>query len=86
MNWAKFNFWNLWFPFLMLLSGLILGYVAGAMPRLPKKEYPITVTVCYETKGYWYTGYIECDSIKGDTLFKDGLMIRNKNIKNTEFK
>ena len=86
MNWAKFNFWNLWFSFLMLGLGLMLGYVAGAMPRLPKKEYPITVTVCYQTKNYWYTEYMECDSIKSDTIWKDGLMIRNKNIVNTKFK
>lgn len=86
MNWRKFNFWNLWFPFLMLFLGLMLGYVAGAMPKLPTKEYPVEVTVCYETKTYWYTDYIECDSVKGDTIWKDGLSIINNNIKNIVFK
>jgi hypothetical protein len=83
MNWKIFN---LWFPFLMLGAGFMVGYILGKMPKLPTKKYPVEVTACYETKNYWYTDYIECDSVKRDTIFKDGLSIINKNIKNIKFK
>lgn len=86
MNWAKFNFWNLWFPFLMLGLGLMLGYVVGAMPKLPTKEYPIEVKTYFNVDGYYSTPAFKADSVKGDSIWKDGLMIRNKNIVNIEFK
>ena len=70
----------------MLGAGFMVGYILGKIPKLPTKKYPMVVTVCYETKTYWYTDYIDCDSVKGDTIWKDGLMVRNKNIKNIKFK
>lgn len=67
----------------------VLGIIAGILfPHdcKPQKQYPVKVDVCYETKGYWYTDAIECDSIKGDTIYKDSLIIINKNIVNVTFK
>ena len=50
------------------------------------KYYPIEVNC------YWHTDQtasyptMEADSVKGDTIYKDGLGIVNKNIKNVIFK
>ena len=84
-NWRKFNFWNFWAIMFAFIVGIIMGII---FPRgsKPSKDYPVIVTVCYETKTYWYTDYIECDSVNNDTIFKDGLSIINKNIKNIIFK
>ena len=50
------------------------------------KEYPIEVETSY-TIGYnYYSQTMECDSIKGDTLWKDGNKIVGKNIINVVFK
>ena len=85
VNWRKFNFWNFWVIMFAFIVGIIMGII---FPRgsKPSKDYPVIVTVCYETKTYWYTDYIECDSVNNDTIFKDGLSIINKNIKNIIFK
>ena len=69
-----------------LLIGYLFGFMVFSMPKLPQKKYPVKIDVCYETKGYWYTDAIECDSVKGDTIYKDSLTIINKNIVNVTFK
>lgn len=66
------------------IGGMFTRYCM--IPNHPQKEYPVKVDVCYETKGYWYNNTIECDSIKGDTIYKDSLSIINKNIINVSFK
>ena len=85
MSWNKFNFHNFWIPMIFFTLGIIAGIL---YPRdcEPQKEHPVNVEVCYETKGYWYTNTIECDSVKEDTIYKDGLFIVNKNIVNIVFK
>jgi hypothetical protein len=85
MNWRKFNLKHLWYPLLCFIIGIIMGILFSRGSK-PSKEYPVEVTACYETKNYWYTDYIECDSVKGDTIWKDGLSVINKNIKNIKFK
>ena len=52
----------------------------------PTKEYPIEVQSYWQTNGYQSYPTMECDSIKGDTLWKDGNKIINKNIINVVFK
>jgi len=52
----------------------------------PTKHYPI------EVETYWHVGnhegYVpmECDSVKGDTIYKDGLIIVEKNLIYIKFK
>jgi hypothetical protein len=85
MNWKKFNFDHFWVPMIFFILGIIAGIL---FPRgsKPSKDYPVVVTACYETKTYWYTDYIECDSVKGDTIWKDDLSVINNNIVNIGFK
>lgn len=49
------------------------------------KKYPIKVLCVYKTELGVHTDQIECDSIKGDTLWRDKNKIVNKNIVNIEF-
>jgi hypothetical protein len=69
-----------------LVFGMVIGLQLANSKKKPQKEYPIKVDVCYETKGYWYKDVVECDSVKGDTIYKDSLCIINKNIVNITFK
>ena len=52
----------------------------------PTKHYPIEVQTYWAANGYSSYPNMECDSIKGDTLWKDGSKIVNKNIINISFK
>ena len=52
----------------------------------PIKQYPIEVQTYWAANGYSSYPNMECDSIKGDTLWKDGSKIVNKNIINISFK
>lgn len=85
MDWKKFNFLNLFYPLMCFVIGVLMGIILP-LHQKEKKDYPIEVR-CYWNHGS-YADYpvIECDSIRGDTLWKDGLMIINKNIINIEFK
>ncbi len=68
------------------LAGLCFGYIIFGMPKVPKKEYPIQVQCHWETNGYQSYPSMECDSIKVDTVWKDGSKIVTKNIINVVFK
>ena len=68
------------------LAGLFFGYFIFGMPKVPKKEYPIQVQCYWETNGYQSYPSMECDSIKVDTVWKDGNKIVTKNIINVVFK
>ena len=76
---------HLLYNLIMFVVGIIAGVLMPS-PKPSKKEYPIEVTTHYETGGYWYAEYMNADSVKGDTIYKDGSMIVNKNILNVEFK
>ena len=52
----------------------------------PTKHYPIEVSCYWETEQASHYPTMEADSVKGDTIYKDGLGIVNKNIKNVKFK
>jgi hypothetical protein len=85
MNWKQFNFWNFWVPIIFFIVGILMGIM---FPRnlKPTKKYPIKVQT------YWTSGSIqsypdmEADSVKGDTIWKNGNKIVNKNIINVTFK
>ncbi len=55
-------------------------------PSTPTKTYPIEVTLHWSAKGLGGYPTMECDSIKGDTVYKDGNSIVAKNILNIKFK
>ncbi len=90
MNWKQFNFWNFWVPIIFFIVGIFMGII---FPRnlKPTKQYPIEVQTYWSTTGYAsypkkYKLIMEADSVKGDTIYKDGIFIVNKNILNIEFK
>lgn len=86
-DWTTFNVKYLAVPMTMFVFGIVIGFgIDDSTHKHPQKEYPVKIDVCYETKGYWYTDAIECDSVKGDTIYKDSLTIINKNIVNVTFK
>jgi hypothetical protein len=51
-------------------------------PSTPRKKYPIEVVTGYGQIALTF----ECDSMKGDTFYKDGNSIVVKNILNIKFK
>ena len=85
MNWKQFNFWNLWLPFIFFIVGIFMGLIYPCNSK-PNKQYPIEVQTHWQTDGYQGHPTMQADSIKGDTIYKDGLFIVNKNILNIEFK
>lgn len=67
------------------LTGIfIMDWVIKKNP--PTKKHPIEVQCFWQTNGYSSYPQFECDSIKGDTLWKDGNQIIAKNIINVSFK
>ncbi len=73
-----------WYPIVMLIVGTLLGI---SMPSSkPSKKYPVEVQCYWSPDGYQSYPTMECDSIKGDTLWKDGGKIVTKNIINVSFK
>jgi hypothetical protein len=85
MNWKQFNFWNLWLPFIFFIVGIFMGLIYPCNSK-PTKNYPIEVRCHWETGQVSHYPTMEADSVKGDSIWKDGIMIINKNIKNVEFK
>ena len=71
---------------------LVIVYCIGVLVGLniqdskPSKHYPIEVLTHWETGQNGGYPSIEADSVKGDTIWRDGLMIINKNIVNIKFK
>ena len=71
----------------ILLFGLIIGFgISHSLSKQDKKNYPIKIVVFYEDKYSKFNDNFECDSVKNDTIYKDGIFIINKNIINTSFK
>jgi len=67
----------------------IVGISAGLLystSTKSTKQYPIEVSCYWETEQTQHYPTIDADSVKGDTIYKDGLGIVNKNIKNIQFK
>jgi hypothetical protein len=75
-----------WYPIVMLVVGIVLGVFLPSPKSSKTKEYPIEVTCSYQSDTYYYSNYMDADSVKGDTIWKDGNKIVNKNIINVTFK
>jgi len=85
-DWTTFNVKYLAVPFTMLVFGMVIGFGLSESKKKPTKHYPIEVQTYWSANGYSSYPNMECDSIKGDTLWKDGSKIVNENIINISFK
>ena len=85
MNWKQFNFWNFWVPMIFFIVGILMGIMFPRNSK-PSKQYPILIHTYWEMGGVKSYPTIEADSVKGDTIWKDGNKIVNKNIINVTFK
>ena len=66
-------------------SGILIG-VSLDCEHENTKQYPIEVLTNWSTDGYQGHPTMDADSVKGDTIWKDGNRIVNKNIINVVFK
>lgn len=78
--------WNFAMAMIGLTFGLIIGLKLSELKNKINKKYPIEVQTYWTTDGFQSFPKMECDSIKGDTLYKDGSIIINKNIINVLYK
>lgn len=73
--------------YLIIAIFFTLGLIGGLLfSTKTTKHYPILVSCYWETNTTASFPTMEADSVKGDTIYKDGLKIVNKNIKNVSFK
>ena len=85
-DWTTFNVKYFAIPMTALVFGLVIGFGLSESKKKPSKHYPIEVQCYWSTNGGQSHPTMECDSIKGDTLYKDGNVIVTKNIINVSFK
>jgi len=85
-DWTTFNVKYLAVPMTALVFGVVIGFGISDSKKKPSKHYPIEVQCFWQTQGYSSYPTTLCDSIKGDTLWKDGYKIVTKNIINVSFK
>jgi hypothetical protein len=85
MNWKQFNFWNFWVPIIFFIVGILMGIMFPRNSK-PTKNYPIEVQTHWQTNQVSSYPTMEADSVKGDSIWKDGNKIVNKNIINVAFK
>ena len=85
-EWDTFNVKYFALPMTALVFGLVIGFGLSESKKKPSKKYPIEVQCYWSTNGYSSYPTQVCDSIKGDTLWKDGGKIVTKNIINVSFK
>jgi hypothetical protein len=85
-QWLSDVFYDEYGTLCMLIGGLVIGFVISDSEKKKTKNYPIEVKCHWETdQGAGYPT-MDADSVKGDTIYKDGLRIVNKNIINIQFK
>ena len=77
---------HLLYNLIMFIVGIIAGVLMPSPKSTKTKEYPIEVHCYWSTDGYQSFPTMDADSVIGDTIYKDGLKIVNKNIINVEFK
>ena len=85
-DWDTFNVKYFAIPMTALVLGMVIGFGISNSKKKPSKHYPVEVQCYWSTDGYQSYPSMECDSIKGDTLWKDGGKIVTKNIINVSFK
>ena len=72
----------------MLTAGICIG-IAVSKSEKPKgktKQYPIEVSTRWAWNGLGGGSSMECDSVVGDTIWKDGIKLISKNIIEVKFK
>jgi len=72
-----------------MMAAAIGGLICCLIPtskNKPSKHYPIEVKLHWETRSKWGYPTMDADSVKGDTVYKDGNSIVVKNIINVQFK
>lgn len=85
-DWTTFNVKYFALPMTALVFGLVIGFGLSESKKKPSKHYPIEVKLHWETdQGAGYPT-MDADSVKGDTVYKDGNSIVVKNIINIQFK
>ena len=85
-DWTAFNVKYLAVPFTMLVFGVVIGFGISDSKKKPTKHYPIEVQCHWSADGSQGYPYMEADSVKGNTIYKDGLGIVSNNIINIKFK
>jgi hypothetical protein len=85
-DWTTFNVKYFAVPMTALVFGVVIGFGLSGSKNKSTKTYPIEVQCFWQTQGYSSYPTTLCDSIKGDTLWKDGNKIVTKNIINVSFK
>ena len=85
-DWSTFNVKYFALALVLPMTGLVIGFGLSESKKKPSKKYPIEVQCYWETNGYQSYPKMECDSINGDTIYKDGLIIKSKTIINVSFK
>ena len=73
-------------PFTMLVFGMVIGFAICNPKKKPTKHYPIEVECLWEKNQSSGYSTMEADSVKGNTIYKDGLCIVSNNILNIQFK
>lgn len=72
--------------FILMVVSIISLIVVTSTIKTNKKHYPIEVQCHWQTDGYQGHPTMEADSVKGDTIYKDGIGIVVKNIIQIQFK
>jgi len=85
-EWNTFNVKYFALPMAALVFGMVIGFGISNSKKKPSKHYPIEVQCYWSTNGNQSYPKMECDSINGDTIYKDGLIIKSKTIINVAFK
>jgi hypothetical protein len=85
-DWTAFNVKYFAAPFTMLVFGIVIGFGISDSKKKPTKQYPIEVQCHWSADGSQGYPTMEADSVKGNTIYKDGLGIVSNNIINIKFK
>jgi len=84
-EWQVFNIKYFVVPMCMLIFGLVIGFGISDSKKKKTKHYPIEVKCHWETDQGAAYPTMDADSVKGDTIYRDGLKIVSKNIINVQF-
>ena len=87
-EWTTFNVKYFAIPMTALVFGLVIGFglARETVSKKPTKDYPIEVLTYSNRKDIISYTAVDADSVIGDSIFKDGNMIVNRNIVNVVFK
>jgi hypothetical protein len=85
-DWSAFNVKYFAIPITMLVFGMVIGFGLSESKKKPTKHYPIEVKLHWETGQSGGYPTMDADSVKRDTVYKDGNSIVVKNIINVQFK